>query len=102
MLRSESGMPRRLFLAFVLISAGFVGGLLLTARLHITADSSADETLALPAKPAPLPEAAAPARPVAPPAPVAVSTGPDFTHVAGSAVKGVANISSLQVTRSSN
>jgi Do/DeqQ family serine protease len=102
MLRSGSGMPRRLFLAFVLISAGFVGGLLLTARLHITADSSADEALALPAKPAPRADAAEPARPVSSPAPIAVSTGLDFTHVAGNAVKGVANISSLQVTHSSN
>jgi serine protease Do len=102
MLRSKKGMPRRLFLALVLISAGFVGGLLLTARLHITADSNADEAIALPAAPAPPPEAAGQARPVVPPAPAAVSTGPDFTHVAGTAVRGVANISSLQVTRTSN
>src|SRR5215475_2125874 len=95
-------MTRRLFLAFVLITAGFVGGLLLTARLHITADSSADE-VALPATPEPPPAALGQARPATPaPAVPAVSTGPDFTHVAGQAVKGVANISSLQVTRASN
>src|SRR5262252_3016153 len=82
-------MTRRLFLAFVLITAGFVGGLLLTARLHIAADSSADE-VALPATPEP------------PPALPVVSSGPDFTRVAGQAVKGVANISSLQVARTSN
>src|SRR5215467_9615263 len=95
-------MTRRLFLAFVLITAGFVGGLLLTARLHIAADSSADE-VALPATPEPPPAASGQARPVTPaPAPPVVSAGPDFTRVAGQAVKGVANISSLQVTRTSN
>ena len=104
MLRSKSRMPRRLFLAFVLLTAGFVGGLLLTARLHITADSSADE-VALPAPPPPS-AASGQARPVATTATSAaapiVSTGIDFTRVAGQAVKGVANISSLQVSRGSN
>jgi serine protease Do len=97
-------MPRRLFLAFVLITAGFVGGLLLTSRLHITADSRADDAVALPPAPSPPPAALGQARPVstAGPAPVTVSAGPDFTRVAGQAVKGVANISSLQVTRQSN
>src|SRR5262252_3990312 len=95
-------MTRRLFLAFVLITAGFVGGLLLTARLHITADSSADE-VALPATPEPPPAAVGQARPVTPaPAVPVVSAGPDFTRVAGQAVKGVANTSSLQVQRTSN
>src|SRR5262252_3470910 len=97
-------MPQRLFLAFVLITAGFVGGLLLTSRLHITADSNADDVVALPPTPSPPPAALGQARPVptAGPAPVTVSAGPDFTRVAGQAVKGVANISSLQVTRQSN
>jgi serine protease Do len=97
-------MPRRLFLAFVLLTAGFVGGLLLTARLHITADSTADE-ISLPAAPAPPPAASGQARPVATSStapPTLVSVGPDFTRVAGQAVKGVANISSLQVSRGSN
>jgi serine protease Do len=100
-------MPRRLFLAFVLLTAGFVGGLLLTARLHITADSSADE-ISLPAAPAPPPAASGQARPVATTSttstapPTIVAAGPDFTRVAGQAVKGVANISSLQVSRTSN
>jgi len=95
-------MTRRLFLAFVLITAGFVGGLLLTVRLHITADSSADE-VALPATPEPPPAALGQARPVTPaPALPVASAGPDFTRVAGQAVKGVANISSLQVVRTSN
>src|SRR5215472_5439195 len=95
-------MTRRLFLAFLLITAGFVGGVLLTARLHITADSSADE-IALPATPEPPPAASGQARPVTPaPALPVASAGPDFTRVAGQAVKGVANISSLQVVRTSN
>jgi serine protease Do len=104
MLRSQTGMPRRLFLAFVLLTAGFIGGLLLTARLHIAADSSADE-VALPAAPAPPAEASGQARPVPTAtagASTIVSAGPDFTRVAGQAVKGVANISSLQVSRTSN
>jgi serine protease Do len=94
-------MSRRLVLAFVLIAAGFIGGLLLTTRLHIAADSTADEVVALPtASAAPAP--AAPAESRALPAPATSSPGPDFTRVAGQAVKGVANISSLQVTRTSN
>src|SRR5262245_57286840 len=97
-------MARKLFLAFVLITAGFIGGLLLTARLHIAADTSAEDVVALPvaANPSPAnpPPRLAPAAPA--PAPATPAVGPDFTHVAGQAVKGVANISSLQVTRASN
>jgi serine protease Do len=97
--------PRKLFLAFALITAGFVGGLLLTARLHITSDSNADEVVALPVAQKPTPAAAVQPRPVpaaAAPSPATSSAGPDFTRVAGQAVKGVANISSLQVVRTSN
>jgi Do/DeqQ family serine protease len=96
-------MPRKPFLAFGLITAGFIGGLLLTARLHVTSDSRAGDIVALPAVAVPVPVAAAQARPLpgAPPAAMS-SVGPDFTHVAGQAVKGVANISSLQVVRTSN
>jgi len=102
--------PRKLFLAFALITAGFVGGLLLTARLHITSDSNADEVAALPtaenrtpaaaAQPRAVPTAAAPSSTSSTSS--TSSSGPDFTRVAGQAVKGVANISSLQVTRTSN
>jgi serine protease Do len=96
-------MPRKLFLAFVLIAAGFIGGLLLTARLHITTDTQADEVIALPTAGTAVPAAAEQSRPApAPPAPAVVAAGPDFTRVAGQAVKGVANISSLQITRTSN
>jgi serine protease Do len=97
--------PRKLFLAFALITAGFVGGLLLTARLHITSDSNADEVVALPIAQKPTPAAAVQPRPApaaAAPSPATSSGGPDFTRVAGQAVKGVANISSLQVVHTSN
>jgi serine protease Do len=97
--------PRKLFLAFALITAGFVGGLLLTARLHITSDSNADEVVALPIAQKSTPAAAVQPRPVpaaAAPSPATSSAGPDFTRIAGQAVKGVANISSLQVVHTSN
>jgi serine protease Do len=95
-------MFRKLFAAFVLLTAGFIAGLLLTARLHISNDSLADEINAPRAAShgAPAPTAASAA-----PAPVTAgitAPGPDFTHVAGQAVKGVANISSLQVARTPN
>jgi serine protease Do len=93
-------MFRRLFAALVLLAAGFIGGLLLTARLHISNDSAADElrTPVAAARPA-----AVPAPPTAAPAPsVAATGGPDFTRIATQAVKGVANISSLQVERRPN
>src|SRR5882757_8890412 len=90
-------MFRKLFVATVLLGAGFVGGLVLTARLPPASESRAE------ASPAPKPEPAAQTRTTAPVAPVAPSTGgPDFTRIAGQAVKGVVNISSLQVVRTQN
>ena len=93
-------MIRRFTLPFVLVVAGFVAGLVVTGRMRTAADSRASEpppaATAAPAEQrgAPLPGSAAS---------VAVSTGgPDFTRVAGQAVKGVANISSLQVVRTRN
>ena len=92
-------MFRKLVAALVLTSAGFIGGMLLTARLHISNDPLAVEmktgTPATAAPPAPA--TAAPATP-----PGLAGGGPDFTHIAGQAVKGVANISSLQVERRPN
>jgi len=91
-------MFRRVFGASVLLAAGFVGGILLTARSPISNDSLADEikTSAPRAAAAPPPAAAAPV------APGLAAAGPDFTRIAGLAVKGVANISSLQVERRAN
>src|SRR3989338_6226211 len=87
-------MLRKFFLSFVLIVAGFAAGMVLTGRT--TSESRAEE-LALPQA---APRAAA--RPAAP-APAVVGGGmADFSTIAGEAVKGVANISSLQVVRTSN
>src|SRR5689334_19087548 len=85
---------RGLLFPIILIAAGFVAGLVVTGRMR-TASESRAETVASPA-PAPAESAqhAAPA--------VAVATGPDFTRIAGQAVKGVANISSLQVVRATS
>jgi serine protease Do len=101
-----SSLFRKLFVGAVLLTAGFIGGLGLTARLHPVSESRAE------AAPAPRPEAAAPAVQTRSAAPlkdvtsVAGATvsagGPDFTRIAGQAVKGVANISSLQVVRTTN
>ena len=95
---------RKLFAAVVLLMAGFIGGLLLTARLHISNDSLADGLNAPPPIASRLTTSTAPAASAAP-APVTpggAAPGQDFTHIAGQAVKGVANISSLQVVRTPN
>ncbi len=92
-------MFRKLFAAFVLLIAGFIGGMLLTARLHISNDTAADELTLASGAPRP---AAAPAPPTTPQPAAIAAGGPDFTHIAGQAVKGVANISSLQVERRAN
>src|SRR5262249_27505264 len=90
------GMIRRSLLSLVLVASGFVAGLVLTARMR-----SATESAAEPSRPAAA--ASAPAPVAAPPAAAAASSGlPDFTRIAGQAVKGVANISSLQVVRTPN
>jgi Do/DeqQ family serine protease len=89
---------RRLAVPVLLIVLGFAAGLTVTSRTRAAADPAAS------AAPAPAPATAA--EPAAVPAdaqaagraPVAV-TGPDFTRVATAAVKGVANISSVQVVQ---
>src|SRR5436190_696183 len=80
-------MVRRFFVSLVLIAAGFVAGLVVTGRMR-TASESRAEPIAVPA-----------AAPQQRSAPAAIAAGPDFTRIAGQAVKGVANISSLQVVR---
>jgi len=92
-------MFRKLFAAVVLLTAGVTFGLLLSSRLHISNDSLADEVTATGQRPAPAPAAAPTAAPVTS---GFAGPGPDFTHIAGQAVKGVANISSLQVSRTPN
>jgi serine protease Do len=92
-------MIRRVLFLFLFLLAGFSAGLLLTGRVRSAPDLRAD--------PAPVVEQAAPARPAPPPAASpaaaapAIAAGPDFTRIAAQAVKGVANISSLQVVRRS-
>ena len=89
-------MLRRFFLSVLLVVASFVAGMALTAR---TPSGSRAEAIALPEA---VPAAAAAPAPAAP-APVVVAEGmPDFSKIAGEAVKGVANISSLQVVRTTN
>src|SRR5476651_977456 len=97
-------MFQRLTLSLMLVVAGFVAGLVVTGRMRTAADSSAAER---PRAAAIAPEPRAPvAAPEPAPAPVqsgvSAGGGPDFTRVAGQAVKGVANISSLQVVRTRN
>jgi serine protease Do len=87
---------RRVLLTLLLVIVGFVAGMVLTGRMRIASDSLADPPTAPTAPASPEPQRA--------PAPVTSSPspavgGPDFTKIAGQAVKGVANISSLQVVR---
>jgi len=90
-------MIRKTLLTFALVFAGFVAGLVVTGRMRTASDSIAEPA------PAPAPQAPA-SRSTAPlTAPLAaVGVGADFTRIAGQAVKGVANISSLQVVRRQN
>jgi serine protease Do len=88
-------MPRRFVVSLVLVIAGFVAGLVVTGRMRTAADSRAEP----PAATAALPQTPAAAVAAAQAVP---SGGPDFTRVAGQAVKGVANISSLQIVRTRN
>ena len=92
-------MVRRLTLSLMLMVAGFAAGLVVTGRMRTAALSDAGER--------PGAAAAAQPRPAAAPAPPLqaggiAGSGLDFTRVAGQAVKGVANISSLQVVRTRN
>jgi serine protease Do len=93
-------MIRRLTLPFVFVVAGFVAGLVVTGRMRTAADSRAAEPPAASTDPAAGQRAAS-----IPGSAAGVGFsggGPDFTRVAGQAVKGVANISSLQVVRTRN
>ena len=94
-----SSLLRKLFVGGVLVFAGFAGGLVLTARLRPVSESRAEAAPAPAPEPAPVVQARG-TTPAA--AAVAVTGGPDFTRIAGQAVKGVANISSLQVVRTPN
>jgi serine protease Do len=86
-------MLRRLAFSSVLVFAGFTAGLVLTGRLRVATDSRAEPTATAAAAAAPAPQRTE--RP-------SVAAGPDFTGIASRSVKGVANISSLQVVRTPN
>jgi len=88
-------MFRRLTLSLALILAGFAAGLVVTGRMRTSSDSRAAEP------PAASREQRAPSVPGSAGA-AFVGGGPDFTRIAVQAVKGVANISSLQVVRTRN
>ena len=80
-------MFRRITIALVFVTAGLVAGMVLTGRMRT------DEiAIAQPDAPndAPTTEAQRPA---------GATAGPDFTNVAAQTVRGVANISSIQVVR---
>ncbi len=89
-------MMRRIAVTLVLVSAGFAAGLVVTGRMRTATDSRAETASAARTRP----ETPQPAD--VPQGPASVAVGPDFTHIAGQAVKGVANISSLQVVRTPN
>ena len=76
-------------LLFIFVTAGFVGGLVLTGRLRTAGESAAQATAAAP-------QAGAPA--VRSPVPAAGGL-PDLTAIADRAVSGVTNISSTQTVR---
>jgi serine protease Do len=87
-------MVRKLVLSTVFVAAGFTAGLVVTGRMRSVTDSLAEQSR--PATPTPAFQRSAGA------AAALASGGPDFTRVAGLAVKGVANISSLQIVRTRN
>ncbi len=89
-------MARRISFTTLLITIGFVAGLVLTGRLRTAEESAAAEQ---PAATAPASTQGAAARPVVT-APVA--TLPDLTTVAQRVIGSVINISSTQVVRGSN
>jgi serine protease Do len=87
-------MFRRLSLSALLFVAGLTVGFVMTGRMRTATEGRAETP------PAPAVQAAPP-RPAAGPS-LPLLGAPDFTRIAGSAVRGVANISSLQVVRTPN
>src|SRR5437899_599087 len=95
---------RRVAVSLIFIIAGFIAGLVVTGRMRTAADARAESRAAAGES---TPQATSGQRAAQPAAPAAAtqpaySGGPDFTRVAGQAVKGVANISSLQIVRTPN
>jgi serine protease Do len=86
---------RRTLFAIVLVTAGFVAGLVLTGRMRSAAPLDAQPTP--PAAAAP--PAATETSGAAPIPPAQAAPGPDFSGIAERTVHGVTNISSLQPPR---
>jgi serine protease DegS len=97
----ETGMLKRVFFAVLLLTVGFVGGLVLTGRLQSAAFSEArpagPETAPGGATTPPTDQAAQAAR-----APLPTTGMPDFTEVAARTTGAVVNISSMQEVRRRN
>jgi Do/DeqQ family serine protease len=87
-------MFRGLLLSTVLLATGIVAGAVITGRMYRTTESFAEPRSTSPEAPAP--------QRTSPVTGAMTAAGPDFTRVAGVAVKGVANISSLQIVRTRN
>src|SRR4051812_17722981 len=104
MLRSElvfsTLMIRRLLVSVLLIAGGFAAGLAVNSRARVVAESSPDVVYNM--RPAGAAEQTQIPRAASQPTRPASFGGPDFTSIAGQAVKAVANISSLQVVRAPN
>ena len=93
-------MGRRLLPVLILVVAGFMAGLVVAGRTRTAADLVRESATAPTSTGTTGSSAVEPQRPGGAVATVAV--GPDFTRVASQAVRGVANISSLQVERRAN
>jgi len=87
---------KRVLFVVVAVSAGFIGGLVLTGRLHTSLASHAAVATAPPAS------GAGQATPQPPGAARGQGAWPDFTDIASQTVGAVTKISSLQVTRAPN
>jgi Do/DeqQ family serine protease len=90
-------MTRRLLLSLVLVAAGFAAGLVVTGRMRLASETAAGQNA-----PGGQPAAPAAALPSSVAQQMTVAGGPDFTRIAGAAVKAVVNISSMQVVRTTN
>ena len=96
---------RRLMLSIVLVATGLVGGLVISGWVRAEVFRAAElppPTVSGASDPSASDQRAAAVAPPSAPLAYAGGGGPDFTRVAGQTVKGVANISSLQVVRRPN
>jgi Do/DeqQ family serine protease len=89
---------RRLLLTLLLVSAGFVMGLVITGRMWTAERATAAPTDV----PAPSTTPAATSQPTSAETNRTLAAGPDFTDVAARTVNAVTNISSLQPVRRQN